>query len=136
METTNEQNYSNLSIELKKALALRKFKDVDFFVYGENAYEGTMEDAQSQFDALEEEEKQDFQQFLDDEFTAIEGIDGDEYAEIDGEVYLVLTDSEADDVWEDRLDSYLEECIYPELTGSLKNYFDDYKWKEDRKSVV
>jgi hypothetical protein len=43
----------------------------------------------------------------------------------------VLDDSEADDRWEESLDNYLQECIYPELTGNLQNYFDDEKWKRD-----
>jgi len=47
------------------------------------------------------------------------------------EEYLVVTDDEADDLWEQDLDSYLEDCIYPELTGNLKNYFDDEAWKSD-----
>ena len=50
-----------------------------------------------------------------------------------GQEYLVVTDEEADDLWEQELDNYLEECIYPELTGNLANYFDDEKWKRDAK---
>ena len=50
-----------------------------------------------------------------------------------GQEYLVVTDEEADDLWEQELDSYLEECIYPELTGDLSRYFDDEAWKRDVK---
>lgn len=39
--------------------------------------------------------------------------------------YLVCTDEEADSLLENSLDSYLEELIYPKLTGNLANYFDD-----------
>lgn len=49
------------------------------------------------------------------------------------EEYLVLTDEEADDAWEESLDNYLEECIYPELPDNMINYFDDEKWKNDAK---
>lgn len=49
----------------------------------------------------------------------------------EGEEYLVVTDEEADDLWEESLDNYLEECIYPELTGNLSRYFDDEAWKSD-----
>jgi hypothetical protein len=45
--------------------------------------------------------------------------------------YAVGTDSEADEAWEASLDSYLEECIYPELPESMKNYFNDEAWKRD-----
>jgi len=45
--------------------------------------------------------------------------------------YRVMTDSEADDAWEEALDSYLEECVYPDLPESLRFYFDDEAWKRD-----
>lgn len=51
--------------------------------------------------------------------------------EYGSEEYLVLTDDEADNLLEDSLDNYLEEIIYPELQGNLKNYFDDEAWKND-----
>ena len=38
---------------------------------------------------------------------------------------LILDENEADDRWEQELDSYIEECIYPELPENLQNYFDD-----------
>jgi len=50
----------------------------------------------------------------------------------DGE-YMVGTDEEADEAWDQSLDSYLEDCIYPELPESVRNYFDDDKWKSDAK---
>lgn len=45
--------------------------------------------------------------------------------------YLVVTDEEADNLWEEDLDHYLEECVYAELQENLKNYFDDEAWKSD-----
>ena len=48
-----------------------------------------------------------------------------------GEEYLIVTDNEADEYWEEELNNYLEECIYPELQENLKNYFDDEAWKRD-----
>lgn len=45
--------------------------------------------------------------------------------------YIVVTDSEADRLWEEDLDNYLEECVYPELPENMRNYFDDEKWKHD-----
>lgn len=53
--------------------------------------------------------------------------------EIDGAEYAVGNDSECDAAWNQSLDSYLEDCIYPELGGTLANYFDDEKWKRDAK---
>ena len=49
----------------------------------------------------------------------------------DGGVYEVLTDVEADQRWEEALDSYLEECVYPELPELARNYFNDEAWKRD-----
>ena len=51
--------------------------------------------------------------------------------EAEGGEYMVVTDEEADNLWEESLDNYLEDCIYPELTGNLINYFDDEAWKRD-----
>jgi len=48
-----------------------------------------------------------------------------------GEEYMVLTDDEADELWEESLDNYLQECIYPELSDNLSRYFDDEAWKRD-----
>ena len=54
--------------------------------------------------------------------------------EYGSEEYLVVTDEEADELWEAELDNYLEEIIYPELTGNLANYFDDEAWKRDARN--
>ena len=51
----------------------------------------------------------------------------------DGEEWDILTDEEADRAWNAALDSYLEDCVYPELSGNLAHYFDDEKWKRDAK---
>ena len=47
------------------------------------------------------------------------------------EEYLVLTDSEADDMEDQQLDNYIDECIMPEIPEHLQNYFDDEAWKRD-----
>ena len=47
--------------------------------------------------------------------------------------YLVLTDDEANDLWDEYLDNYLEDCIYPDLPEKLKHYFDSDMWKRDAK---
>lgn len=45
--------------------------------------------------------------------------------------YLVVTDAEADELWEKELDYYLDELILPELPKNLQFYFDGEKWKND-----
>lgn len=47
------------------------------------------------------------------------------------EDYYVLTDSEADDMEDDSLDNYINECIMPEIPEHLQNYFDEVAWKRD-----
>ena len=53
--------------------------------------------------------------------------------EAEGGEYMVLTDAEADEKWEESLDNYLEECVYQELPENFRCYFDDEKWKRDAK---
>jgi len=50
--------------------------------------------------------------------------------EAEGGEYLVLTDDEADEKWEESLDNYIDECILPELEGPLASCFDVDKWKQ------
>ena len=38
--------------------------------------------------------------------------------------YMVFTEGEADDAWEESIDSYIDECILPELPGRYRGYFD------------
>ena len=45
--------------------------------------------------------------------------------------YEVLTDEEADERWEESLDSYIDDCIMPELPEPLASYFDVEAWKRD-----
>ena len=65
--------------------------------------------------------------------TEVEEHDSDDY----NNDYLVLTDEEADEKWEELLDSYIEECITPEIDnieiGHLSSYitFDEEMWKRD-----
>jgi len=67
---------------------------------------------------------------VDAEELTVSGYD-DNIVEYGNEEYLVVDDSTADELWEESLDNYLEECIYPDLAGHLKNYFDDEAWKRD-----
>lgn len=50
----------------------------------------------------------------------IEEYDIDDY----NNKWLVCTDKEADDKWEEELERYIEECVLPMLPEQYKNYFD------------
>ena len=43
--------------------------------------------------------------------------------------YLVLTDSEADEEEDERLDNFIDECL--EIPDNIRPYFDEEKWKRD-----
>jgi hypothetical protein len=45
--------------------------------------------------------------------------------------YAVMTDSEAEQAWDESLDSYLDECVLPDLPETARMYFDNEKWKDD-----
>ena len=53
----------------------------------------------------------------------------------DGEgVYLVVTDDEANDLWDKSLESYFEECVLSQIPEHLQYYFDEELWKQDAKT--
>lgn len=47
------------------------------------------------------------------------------------EEYLVVTDDEADKLWDDYLENYIDECIIPEVPSQYQGYFDREAWKKD-----
>ena len=47
--------------------------------------------------------------------------------------YAVMTDSEANDEWDESLDNYLDECVLSDLPEYARMYFDFEKWKDDAK---
>jgi len=55
----------------------------------------------------------------------------DETVEVGGMEFRLLDEDQRESVWDEALENYLDECIYPELPELAKNYFDDEKWKRD-----
>ena len=53
--------------------------------------------------------------------------------ECGSEEWLVLTDEEADALQDEYLESYLDDCIYPQLPELARSYFDEEAWKRDAK---
>lgn len=51
--------------------------------------------------------------------------------EYDGCEYLVCTDAEADQLQDEELENYIDECILHELPQAYRNYFDRDAWKSD-----
>lgn len=48
---------------------------------------------------------------------------------IGSQEYLVVTDSEADELWDEDLENYIDDCL--EIPESIKPYFDREAWKSD-----
>ena len=55
----------------------------------------------------------------------------EECIEYGSEEYRVLTDSEADDANDENIESYIDECILPELPERYRFYFDNEAFKKD-----
>lgn len=45
--------------------------------------------------------------------------------------YLVVTDEEANQLWDEDLENYIDECILPEIPEAYRLYFDNEAWKRD-----
>lgn len=45
--------------------------------------------------------------------------------------YLVLTDEEADRIYEECLENYIDDVILPEIASPYQNYFDRERWLDD-----
>jgi len=57
---------------------------------------------------------------------------GESYS-YEGQTYAVLLDCEADTAQEEALDSYIDDCILPELPSQYQSYFDSDAFKRDAK---
>lgn len=64
-------------------------------------------------------------------YSAREAIENIESIEED---YKVYTNDEANEAWDDSLDSYIEDCILPEIPEQYRFYFDCEGWKSDAES--
>jgi hypothetical protein len=66
-----------------------------------------------------------------DEWNDItEGYD-ETHLEYGNQGYLVVTDNEANEIWEEYLESYFDDCIMPELSEFAARYFSLEAWKRD-----
>lgn len=126
-----------MTTEQEKWLALQQeTEDLQWFITGEDTddekvWEGVESEESEKWSEWcitheDSDEDSTFEEWLKENGTEIELEEYDENGD-----WLVCTDSEADEKWEESLDWYLEECVYPELSGNLKSYFDDEKWKRD-----
>lgn len=60
--------------------------------------------------------------------------DGDCVSTVGGaREWLVVTDERADELWDEDLDNYLDECVLDQLPEVAQRYFDRESWKSDAK---
>jgi len=52
---------------------------------------------------------------------------------VQGQRYLVVTDEEADELWDEDLENYIDDCILPDVPEPTQSYFDREAWKRDAK---
>lgn len=125
-----------MTVEIEKSLALmQEVDDLEWFSTGTGddvrIWEGTEEGMKENWgDYLMENEGSDeetlsFEEWLEDNGTEV---DVEEYDERTSD-WLVYTDSEADDAWDESLENYIDECL--EIPASMRNYFDRESWKSD-----
>jgi hypothetical protein len=107
-----------------KVIALALYLDIDL----EPDYESYVDP-----DASEEEQKEQTEEAIAAVREELDSIidEGDGYYSYGNQEYTVYTDSEADAVWEEKLDEYIEERILPNIPEDFRNYFDDDAWKQD-----
>jgi hypothetical protein len=66
----------------------------------------------------------------DEFFERCSGGDRDEEVSVDGQDYLVCTEDEIEQLWDDALDSYIDDGAV-EIPDYLEAYFDREAWKKD-----
>ena len=117
-----------MTTDLKRAIALKKFNNEDFFILNsEKAYEVTIESAEEAHKEWEQETENglSFEEFCEEQLAEVE-----EIGEYEGD-YLICTDDEAQDRFVQCLQDYIDDCIMPTIPESLRYYFDDEKWMRD-----
>lgn len=51
--------------------------------------------------------------------------------EIGNREWLIVNDEEGDDIWDEYLESYIDDCILCEIPERYRMYFDNEKFKRD-----
>jgi len=128
-----------------KILALASHLNIDVITFNDIDYANvTLEDfnteSGSNYENIEsiDENNEVFLKWLEDNGTLLEDelvqstYDSNLF-EYGSSEYLVCTDSEADELWDEELENYIDECILHELPECYRNYFDNEAWKSDAK---
>jgi len=134
----------NLSQGQEKFIALQIHLGNTFFTF---EMDGTNYICNEERDELEETFQKELEESLTEDYInedfyewLLENYDCEEIVEVSDEAieyenseYLVLTDDEADEKWDDFLEDYIDECILYQLPEMYRTYFDRDAWKSDAK---
>ncbi len=118
-----------MNIDLKRALALKQFLNEEYFIMDDRAFEGRLEEARASFT---ESIEHDFDSYVVQYYTEIKEVSIYEY----GKEYLAFTEEEAENRFEEELDRYLDRNIFSVLPSHYHQYFDDERWKEDKRKGI
>lgn len=128
-----------------KNLALAQFLGIDVISFNGELYANVTlnqfnEESGSNYESVEDidEDNKPFLNWLQENATLLEDeIQQSAYDEnlfeYGSEEYLVVTDEEADELWNEDLENYIDECILHELPERYRQYFDREAWKSDAK---
>lgn len=123
-------------------LALAKHLDIEYFEFAGEYYTGsTIEDfnalSGSNYEDIEEIclDNEPFKNWLDENCTLLideitEGYSENVF-EAEGGEYIVCDNDEADLLWDESIESYIDDCVLNELPEQYRQYFDNEKFKHD-----
>lgn len=124
-----------------RKIALAQHLGLDILTYNETIYlnvklEDFNEFSGSNYKDTEEidADNKPFQNWLDENAELLDDEiieDYDNNFSYGSEEYLVVTDEEAEELWDEELEYYIDELILPDLNERYHNYFDREAWKLD-----
>ena len=121
----------------EKFIALQLHLGNEFFTFendGTNYIcEENKEDLKNEFEN-DEFENDEFYKWCLENYSCEEIQEIDEEVEYENAEYLVLTDDEADQRWDEDLENYIDDCILYQLPEQYRQYFDRESWKDDARN--
>lgn len=66
-----------------------------------------------------------------DSYFSIQGWNDKRFQVGKNREYLVVTDDEADDLWDEDLEAYIDDCVLPGVPETTQGYFDRDAFKKD-----
>lgn len=128
----SENDRHEFTEEQEKAVALAIHLDIEWFAVGETVYSGNEEEKRKEYNKetpKKERSEERWGEWAAENLTELQNefdIQNDTSFDYGRQSYLVLTDEEADDLWDEYLENYLDECV----EGADSRYFNRELWKK------